>query len=279
MMKSRAGNLAIIAALLSAPLCAAQSSNYRVIAVQDGGTIRGSVKWQGPLPRLVPSQINKDPQICDPEGQKRRDLERLIVGGNSGVANTVVFLKDITKGKAMDLPEPRRFLNQKSCRYEPHILLVPLQGNLQIKSSDPTLHTVHMSGAADYNLPFPFKDLVVQRTMNREGLVDLRCNAGHVWMNAEMMVAPHPYFAVTDQDGTFEITQIPPGDYEIVAWHEGWRVVGESELYDVISQVRVKRPVFSAPVTWSKHVTVPAHDTAEVHFILGGRTPQMPMGH
>jgi hypothetical protein len=85
-------------------------------------------------------------------------LERLIVADNSGVANTVVFLKDITKGKPMELPEPRRFLNQKSCRYEPHILLVPLQGNLQVKSSDPTLHTVHMSGASDYNLPFPFPD-------------------------------------------------------------------------------------------------------------------------
>jgi hypothetical protein len=200
----------MVAALLSAPFCAAQSSTYRVIAVQDGGTIKRSVKWQGTLPHLVPSQINKDPQICDPQGQKRRDPERLIVGDSNGVANTVVFLKDITKGKPMELPEPRRFLNQKSCRYEPHILLVPLQDNLQVKSSDPTLHTVHMSGAADYNLPFPFQDQVVQRTMNREGLVDLRCNAGHVWMNAEMMVAPHPYYAVTDRDGNFEITQVPP---------------------------------------------------------------------
>jgi len=278
-MKSCAGNLAMAVALLSAPFCAAQSSTYHVIAVQDGGTIKGSVKWQGPLPHLVPSQINKDPQICDPQGQKRRDLERLIVGDNSGVANTVVFLKDITKGKPMELPEPRRFLNQKSCRYEPHILLVPLQGNLQVKSSDPTLHTVHMSGASDYNLPFPFPDQVVQRTMNREGLVDLRCNAGHVWMNAEMMVAPHPYYAVTDRDGNFEITQVPPGEYEIAAWHEGWKVVGESELYDVITQERVKRPVFSAPVTWSKHVTVPAHGAAEVQFTLGERTPQAPMGH
>ena len=271
--------MAMAAALLSVAFCAAQSSSYRVIAVQDGGIIKGSVKWQGPLPHLVPSQINKDQQICDPQGQKRRDLERLIVGDNNGVANTVVFLKDITKGKPMELPAPRQFLNQKSCRYEPHILLVPLQGNLQVKSSDPTLHTVHMSGAADYNLPFPFQDQVVQRTMNREGLVDLRCNAGHVWMNAEMMVAAHPYYTVTDQNGNFEISQVPPGEYEIAAWHEGWKVVGENELYDVITQERVKRPVFSAPVAWSKHVTVPAHGAAEVQFTLGERTPQVPMGH
>ncbi len=270
---------AMVAGMLASILCAAQSSGYRVVFVEDGGTVKGSVKWQGPLPHLVPSQINKDPEICDPQGQKRRDLERLLVGASGGVANTIVYLKDVTKGKAMDLPEPRRFLNQKSCRYEPHILLVPLQGTLQVKSSDPTLHTVHMSGASDYNLPFPFADQVVQRTMNREGLVDLRCNAGHVWMNAEMMVVPHPYYAVTGQDGNFEMTQVPPGEYEIVAWHEGWRVVGESTLYDVLSQTRVKRPVFSDAVSWSKHVAVPAHDTVEVTFTLGERTPQTPMGH
>ena len=274
-MKFRSRALAILTFLMSASFCGAQEGHYRVIPVDDGGTIKGSVKWQGPLPRLVPSQINKDPQICDPDGQKRRDLERLLVGANGGVANTVVFLKDVKKGKAMDLPAARQSLNQKSCRYEPHILLVPLQGNLHVKSSDPTLHTVHMSGAADYNLPFPFQDLTIQRTMNREGLVDLRCNAGHVWMNAEMMVAPHPYYAVTDQDGNFEITQVPPGDYEIVAWHEGWKVVGESELYDVMTQLRVKRPVFSAPVNSSKHVTVPSLNTVEVTFTLSERSTQV----
>ena len=56
----------------------------------------------------------------------------------------------------MDIPEPRRSLDQKQCRYEPHILLVPENGPLQLKSSDAVLHTVHMDGAASYNLPFPF---------------------------------------------------------------------------------------------------------------------------
>ncbi len=66
----------------------------------------------------------------------------------------MVFLKNISKGKAMDFPEARQFLNQKNCRYEPHILLVPKDAKLRLKSSDPVLHTVHMTGAADYNLLF-----------------------------------------------------------------------------------------------------------------------------
>lgn len=268
----------VCAAAMLASTCWAQPG-YQVVAVPNGGTIRGTVKWQGAMPHLFVSEINKDPQVCDPLGQKHRDLERLLVSADGGVANTVVYLKDVRVGKAMDLPMPRRYLNQKNCRYEPHILLVPEQADLTVKSSDPVLHTVHMSGSADYNLPFVNAGQVISRPMTREGVVDLRCNAGHVWMNAEMMVAANPYYAVTDEEGNFELTDVPPGQYEIVAWHEGWRVVGESPLYDVMTQVRVKRPIFSAPVSWSKTVTVGPHQTAEVRFTLGEKTPQLAQGH
>ena len=105
----------------------------------------------------------------------------------------------------MRLPEARRSLNQKQCRYEPHILLVPQAATLAMKSSDHVLHTVHMDGAASFNVAFPFTDRIVTRDMNVPGLVNLRCNGGHVWMNAELLVVPHPYYAVTDEDGKFEL--------------------------------------------------------------------------
>jgi hypothetical protein len=277
-MKWISSVLVLFTMALAVEMCAAQSG-YRVISVQDGGTIRGTVRWQGALPRLTPSEINKDPQVCDPLGQKHRDLERLVVSPDGGVANTVVYLKDISAGKAMDLPLERRFLNQKNCRYEPHILLVPVQATLTVRSSDPLLHTVHMSGSADYNLPFTTQGQEISRPMTREGVVDLRCNAGHVWMNGEMVVASNPYYAVTDAEGNFELTDVPAGQYEIDAWHEGWRVVGEAPLYDVMTQVRVKRPVFSDSITLSKSVTVSAGRTAEVHFALGEKSAQMAGGH
>jgi hypothetical protein len=270
--------LLAILVIAFAPYRSAGQTNYQVVAGQDGGMIRGTVKWQGALPHLVASEINKDQRVCDPQDQKRRDLERLQVGADGGVANTVVFLRNITHGKAMDLPASRRFLNQKNCRYEPHILLVPVQGTLDVKSSDSVLHTVHMSGSADYNLPFTAAGQEITRPMNRDGIVSLRCNAGHVWMNGEMIVARHPYYAVTDENGTFELTNVPPGDYEIVAWHEGWKVVGTSPLYDIATQLRVSRPVFSDPVIWSKSVTVPARGSVELNFSLGEHMPQMAMG-
>jgi hypothetical protein len=260
--------------LLSAALSLAQSG-YQTIAVNDGGTITGSVKWTGPVPKVPSIVINKDPEVCDPNSEKKRDLERLVIASNGGVANTVVFLKDITKGKAMDLPEIRQFLNQKTCRYEPHVLLVPDNGTLHLKSSDPILHTVHMTGASDYNLPFPFANQTMSRTMNREGVVDLRCNAGHVWMNAEMLVVNHPYYAVTDEDGNFKLTNVPAGEYEIEAWHEGWKVTGQGSLYDVMTQMRVQRPIFSDPMEWTKKVTVPANGSVDVKFTISDRRPEM----
>ncbi|MFY9842193.1 MAG: carboxypeptidase regulatory-like domain-containing protein [Terriglobales bacterium] len=269
--------LALLAITLVAQVSSAQGA-YQVVSVENGGTIKGTVKWQGPVPHLMASEINKDPQVCDPRSEKRRDLERLLVAPNGGVANTVVFLRNITRGKAMDLPESRRYLNQKSCRYEPHILLVPVQANVTVKSKDPLLHTVQMSGSAEYNLPFTAEGQEISRPMIREGNVSMRCNV-HPWMNGEMVVVRHPYYAVTDSDGNFELTQVPAGEYELVAWHEGWRVVGENALYDIATQVRVKRPIFADPVSWSKPVTVLPHQAAEVNFTLSERSPQMAQGH
>jgi hypothetical protein len=90
--------------LALAPELSSGQAGYEVVSVQDGGTIKGTVKWQGALPHLLASEINRDPQICDPQGQKRRDLERLLVAPNGGVANTLVFLRNITRGKPWTCP-------------------------------------------------------------------------------------------------------------------------------------------------------------------------------
>jgi hypothetical protein len=252
---------------LPAMLASAQTS-YRVIAVQNPGSISGTVKWSGPQPHAASMLINKDQQVCDPESAKTRDLERLVIGSDDGVANAVVYLKNVPSGKAFDFPENRAYLDQKHCRYEPHILLVPAQGGLRIKSSDPVLHTVHMTGVATYNLPFPFTNQTVSRPMQTPGVASIRCNGGHTWMNAEVFVASHPYFAVTDTTGHFELTGVPPGDYEIVAWHEGWNVLKQESSFDVLTERRIQRPVFSEAKTWEKRVTVGAGGPTQVNFVM-----------
>jgi hypothetical protein len=246
----------------------AQSSDYQVINVTNGGTIRGTVKWSGPEPKGLTFPVTKDPAICDPGNTKKVDLERLVLGPDDGVANTVVFLKNIHSGKAMDVSQNKPLLNQKQCRYEPHITLVPRNSDLQMKSSDATLHTIHMEGAATYNLPFPFVNQVTSRPMNNAGEVSLKCNGGHVWMNAEVFVIEHPYYAVTDTSGRFELTGVPPGEYEIEAWHEGWNIAGRQAAFDVLTEHKVERPIFTEPRKWDKSVSVSGGGTSVVNFTI-----------
>lgn len=90
-------------------------------------------------------------------------------------------------------------------------------------------------------------------------------------MNAEMMVVPHPYYAVTDETGEFEFTGVPSGTYQIVAWHEGWGVLGREQAYDVLTERQVERPIFTEPKTWEKSVTVTGNQTAAVNFIISAK--------
>src|SRR5271169_921552 len=271
LMYRTVSRFALLAFLLAVTAFATAQGDYKVIAVNDGGTISGTIKWSGPVPHALDFPVTKDPQICEPDGKKTVSLERLIIGPENGVANAIVYLKNISAGKALELPEQRRHLDQKHCRYIPHILLVPQNAALQMQSSDATLHTIHMDGAATYNLPFPFQNQITSRTMSTPGLVNLRCNGGHVWMNAEMMVVPHPYYAVTDESGRFEFTSVPPGTYQIVAWHEGWGLAGKEQAYDVLTERAVQRPIFTEPKSWEKSVTVTANQPSTVNFVIGSK--------
>ncbi len=120
-----------------------QSSEYKVVSVANPGTIKGIVKWSGPEPHASSFPISKDPQVCDPDSHKTRDPERLVIGPEKGVANTVVFIKNISSGKAFDLPPSRRSPDQHFCRYEPHIPLVPERAAFQTKSSGHASHHSH----------------------------------------------------------------------------------------------------------------------------------------
>jgi hypothetical protein len=113
-------------------------------------------------------------------------------------------------------------------------------------------------------------DQVVARPMNNAGVVTLKCNGGHVWMNAEVFVIDHPYYAVTDASGRFELTDVPPGIYVIEAWHEGWGVTGRQASFDVLTEHKVDRPLFTEPRTWDKEVPVNG-GTSIVNFVISGK--------
>jgi hypothetical protein len=90
-------------------------------------------------------------------------------------------------------------------------------------------------------------------------------------VNGIVLVVNHPYYAITDEHGEFRLTNVPPGEYEIVAWHEGWRVAREEAVLDVGTQTNTKRLFYTDPMTWQEKVSVPANGHSTVDFQLSER--------
>ena len=113
-------------------------------------------------------------------------------------------------------------LNQEGCRYIPHVLGIQVGQTLNIVNSDPTLHNIHAIPEAneEFNMGQPIQGMQFERTFDTpEIMVPMRCDV-HGWMNSYIGVLDHPFFAVTGEDGMFDISSLPPGDYVIEAWHE-----------------------------------------------------------
>jgi hypothetical protein len=191
--------------------------SYEAMSVSDGGTIVGEVKYAGdpPAPEKIP--ITKDANIC---GSEPKPSPELVVGGNKGVKDVVAFLPDISKGKALEKPAKAPVLDQKNCEYHPYAQIFPVNTTLEILNSDDVLHNVKTEPGSKtaFNVAQPkFKKKITQDFKIPE-IVQVECNV-HGWMNAVLVVADHPYYALTDDKGSFKITDVPPGKYTLKVWH------------------------------------------------------------
>jgi plastocyanin len=194
---------------------ASASAAYEEIAVNNGATIRGSVKVEGQLPKPPPLQITKYKEIC-------RDVpnETLLVGPGQGLRYAVVTLEGITKGKAVE-KEAVHEMDNLGCRFVPHVLASSVGQFVVFKNSDPILHTVHAlftSGQPQFNIGlYPGK--VSRKPLVTPGVVKIICEV-HPWMSAYIAVTDHPYYSVTDVYGEYLINDIPAGSYRLKVWHE-----------------------------------------------------------
>lgn len=189
---------------------------YEAVEVTDGGTISGEVKFAGDPPTPAKVEVTKDQEVC---GKTEKVDESLLVGPNKGIQNVVVSISDIQKGKKM--PDQGATLDQKDCRYAPHVVLTPAGTEMSILNSDGILHNIHSYSTKNpaFNKAQPkFRKEIKEKFAEPEN-VKLTCDA-HGWMSGWVVVMDHPYYAVTKDDGTFTMTDVPPGDYELKFWHE-----------------------------------------------------------
>ena len=205
------------AVLLGASLAVATAGQaYEAVDVKDGGSISGEVKFQGDPPAPAKIPVTKDNEVCG----KEKTSPDLVVGSNKGIQNVVVYIKGIAKGKKLE-PATVTF-DQKDCEYHPHVLAFPAGSTVEILNSDGILHNIHTTSTANpsFNVAQPkFKKKIEQKLDKPEMPIKVQCDA-HGWMHAWWVSEDHPYYAVTDANGAFKIADVPPGDYEIEAWHE-----------------------------------------------------------
>ena len=184
-------------------------------------TIKGKVTFEGTAPANAPIKMNADP-YCMSANKTPQTQETYMVGKGGELGNVFVYISDGLGDRTFEAPKDPVVIDQQNCRYHPHVLGIMVGQPLQILNSDGTLHNIHASPTKnqEFNTGQPIKGMKTDHVFTAaETMVPFKCDV-HGWMNAYAGVLPHPYFAVTGEDGTFTIKNLPPGTYKLTAWHE-----------------------------------------------------------
>jgi plastocyanin len=189
----------------------------------DAATLSGTVKLEGTAPKMPTIQMAADPycQSQHPGGANEQD-EEVVVGAAGELANVFVYIKNPPAGN-FPAPSTPAVLDQKGCRYYPHVSGVQVGQPLQIKNDDATLHNVHAMPTVNsqFNEGQPVQGMVATKKFDKPEMQPFRIKCDvHGWMKSYMAVMPHPFWAVSQMNGTFTIPNLPAGTYTLVTWHE-----------------------------------------------------------
>jgi uncharacterized protein (DUF433 family)/plastocyanin len=196
-------------------------ASYKAMSVSNGGTISGMVKFDGAAPEMKKLEITKDTQVC---GKIDKFDESIVLGEGNGLKNTIVYLIDISSGADFPSdPKVKYEIDQKGCHFEPHVSLLPVGKRLTMINPDRINHNVHIfssvNPAFNKSQPGSRRKMNVKAVKKAEGPVPVKCDV-HGWMKGWIAYIPHPYFAVSDENGKYTIENVPPGTYKLAYWQE-----------------------------------------------------------
>jgi hypothetical protein len=187
-------------------------------AASGSASIAGKVAFEGTPPGPEKIKLTADPKCA---AMHKEGLDRQPVKvKDGGVSDVLVYVKTGVTGSYPAPTEPV-VLDQQGCDYHPHMLAQVAGQPLKIRNSDDTLHNIHPRPQAntEFNIGQPRKGMESTKTFDKpEMMIPVGCDV-HPWMRAYISVLPHPFFAVSKEDGTYEIKGLPAGTYEVEALH------------------------------------------------------------
>lgn len=203
------------------PAPPSESAVQKAPDLSQAGSVSGRVRFEGtpPATREVSVKGNPECSVHHAGGMIPQE-EFLVKDGN--LQNVFVYVKAGLEGYSFPVPTEPVTVDNNKCVYVPRVIGAQTGQPIHLLNSDETLHNVHAFAQENksFNLGLPFKGLKQVKRFDRlEVMVKLKCDV-HPWMTGYIGVLPHPYFQVTGEDGAFELKNLPPGTYEIVAWHE-----------------------------------------------------------
>lgn len=210
-----------VSALALCVLCTSSThAGYEATDVKDGGAIVGTVRFEGKIPKRRKLKITGADKPCHAKPIPNDDL---VVSKDGKIRWAVVSIKRIDQGKSFPQADPENpvVLDQRGCRFHPHVVVVPQERPLKILNSDGILHNVHLFAKKNepFNRSMPGRVKELNVTFDRSERIRVGCDV-HKWMGSWIVVAKHPYYAVTGKDGAFRMENVPAGAYTVQVWHE-----------------------------------------------------------
>jgi plastocyanin len=205
-------------------------------------TITGTVNFSGKAPARIPIDMSMDP-ACAMAAEPNLTEQYMVDHGH--LANVYVYVKAGVAPSSAPASTPPVVLDQKGCRYTPHVIALQQGGQVEFRNADPTMHNIHTTpdnGTQPIDISqTPMGAPVNHRFTAAETMLPVRCN-NHPWMEAFVNVAPNAYYAVTKADGSFTIANLPPGTYTLAAIHEK---LGEQDMQVTVGPKATGRATFS----------------------------------
>ncbi|MFM7207411.1 MAG: hypothetical protein ACKO4T_12170 [Planctomycetaceae bacterium] len=219
--------MSILSVAVVSSLCAGPAS------AEQWATIKGKFVFGGDAPTAAELKTDKDAEVC---GKHKLLAEELVVGADKGIANVVVFVRDkdvkVNPEAAKAAAAAKVELDNKNCRFEPHVAFVQVGQELVVKNSDTVGHNSNIAtvkNSPSNNLIPASGSASVKFTSDEAVPAQVTCNI-HPWMKGWLVVRPNPYASVSKADGTFEIKDVPVGEVELQFWHEKAGYLGEMTI-------------------------------------------------